>query len=291
MSAVHAPISLPGLFLAALLIMGISAIMTAAALILFRRLMSRSRATPCAEIREEADRRPDPCLYSQAFILKFFPGQPVTWDNPDIELTELDGTPVTSGDLKASHDYVVLARIWDASFSPALGTAVRCSYHGFGFSSPASQAVETEPDGSPKVVFIHIAPWQNATAKFIWTTPNLPSHYCLLVECSHPADANTWNNLVQGNTVVRTARRGAALTVDALLANRLADRPQRFRFSVDSYTIPERDVELTLRVSESINNRDAGELRYASGSRRGLVRYAYGSRSSLLECCSSTRYS
>lgn len=270
------------LLFAALLALAILFVIVAALLAWLRRFLRRSRATPCAEVPEAVDRRPDPCLYSQAFLLQFFPGQPVTWDNPDITLTELDGTPVDSGSLQPAHDYVVHARIWDASFSPALGTLVRCSFHGFGFGALPNQPVETNPDGTPRVVVLHIPPWQNATADFRWRTPDAAGHFCLLVECSHPADANGWNNLGQENTVIRRGRAGGTVVVDALIANAARDGAQRVRFATDTYEVPRSEVELRLVRGAAAAGRDAaGELRFAGRPGRP-VRYAYEGRDALM---------
>src|SRR5438270_10417493 len=48
-------------------------------------------------------RKPDPCLYSQSYLMQ--QGIPVTWDNPDIQLIEEDGTPVDSSQLLPDHPY------------------------------------------------------------------------------------------------------------------------------------------------------------------------------------------
>lgn len=78
----------------------------------------------CCEVPPHIKRKPDPCLYDQFYLMA--QGLSVTWDNPDIWLTLPDGTPVESGKLQPGTDYLVNARIHDASFDPALGTEVRC---------------------------------------------------------------------------------------------------------------------------------------------------------------------
>lgn len=278
----HSQYPLRDLLIAALFVFLALGIVIGLLLILLRVLLRRSRATPCAEIPEAVDRHPDPCLYSQSFILQFFPGLPVTWNNPDITLTELNGVPVNSFALQPGHDYLVHTRIWDAAFSPAFGTLVRCNFHGFGFNSPASQPVETSADGTPKLAVLNIAPWQNATATFRWTTPGTEGHYCLLVECSHPADSNKWNNFGQENTVVQKARRGSNVTVQAPITNRSREHPQQVRFSADTYRIPVSEIELRLRTTEGRKRGpDAGELRFQRRG-RGLARYAYKGKEALL---------
>jgi hypothetical protein len=286
---IHAPIAWWHLLIMLVVVFLILLLATALLRFLVRRKLRRSRQTPCAEIPEPVDRPPDPCLYSQSFLLKFFPGQPVTWDNPDIQLTELDGSPVSSDSLLAAHEYLIHATIHDASFNPAIGVAVTCNYQSFGFSGLVSLPVETNPDGSPKMVVIDIPGWGNAKATFQWNTPDVPGEFCLLVQCSHPADANTWNNLGQENTVVHRARRGERVVVQAQIANGSRERAQRVNLLMDTYEIPQRETELRLRTtSAAAGSREAGEIRFPAGGRRGAVRYAYEGRDALLEANAAT---
>ncbi len=101
----HNPILWRDLFILALALLLILFVIVLVILTVLRHWLRRSRATPCAEIPEAVGRQPDPCLYSQSFLMQFFPGQPVTWDNPDISLTEVDGTPVSSAVLQPGHNY------------------------------------------------------------------------------------------------------------------------------------------------------------------------------------------
>ena len=205
-----------------------------------------TKRDPCYEIPEHIRRKPDPCLYSQEFIIKNYPGVPVTWDNPDIWLTELDGTMVNSPDLQPAHDYIVHGRIWNASFDPAIGTQVRCYYRSFGYSSPTDTPVETNANGTEKVVVLHIGAWQNQVATFKWKTPPEPGHYCLLVKCSHADDAQPGNNVGQHNTNVVSTEANTTITIAALLANHNQKREQLFQFRADTYQIPSGEVELQL---------------------------------------------
>jgi hypothetical protein len=208
---------------------------------------------PCLQVPPPVQRKPDPCLYSQFYLLSHFPGLPVTWDNPDITLTELDGTLVPSTDVAAGRDYLVNARIWDASFAPALATRVQCWYRSFGISAPALTPVEVEPAGEPRSILLNIGAWGNETAQFHWRTPDSPGHYCLVVACFHPDDAEPGNNVGQKNLLIHnaaTAVTGAAPVVDALITNPDASQPATVVFHADSYEIPDQTVILRLETAD-----------------------------------------
>jgi hypothetical protein len=172
---------------------------------------------PCPkDIPGHVRRKPDPCLYSQSYLLQ--QNVPVTWDNPDIWLTELDGTLRSSSDLLPDHPYLVHGRIWDASFDAALGVLVRCTFSNWGINGP-TLPVEVDSNGSERVIMVNIPPWQNAVATFRWRTPVTPGHYCLKVICSHPDDRNTANNVGQENVLVLGTTGGTLATLDLPLAN------------------------------------------------------------------------
>jgi hypothetical protein len=198
----------------------------------------------CCEVPPHIKRKPDPCLYSQFYLLA--QGLSVTWDNPDISLTLPDGTPVESHALEPSTNYLLHARIHDASFDPSLGTQVRCLYRPYSFNSPERVPVELLPDGTERVVVLHIPPWQSEVAVFRWTTPPNPNqHWCLQVECRHPDDKNPNNNLGQENTQVLGGTSGSQVTTGARLFNP-TDRAMRARLTVDQYAVPAGEVSLKL---------------------------------------------
>lgn len=203
---------------------------------------------PCFVIPEHIRRKPDPCLYSQEFILANYPGVPVTWNNPDIWITEPDETPVDPHKLEPDHTYFVFGRIWNASFDPAIGTSVRCRYRSFGFSAPTDDPVQTNPDGSEMVVVLHIGAWQNEVARFTWTTPKSEGHYCLLVSCDHDDDAQPGNNVGQHNTDVVAGAPGETVTVSAMLSNPDSGQAQRLKILADTYQIPSGEIELELET-------------------------------------------
>jgi len=201
---------------------------------------------PCFEIPEHIRRKPDPCLYSQEFILANYPGVPVTWNNPDIWVTELNGTAVDVHQLQPNHDYLVHGRISNASFDPAIGTMVSCAYRAFGFSTPGETPVELNSDGTEKFVTLHIGAWQSEIAIFTWRTPNQTGHYCLLVRCSHIDDAQFGNNKGQHNADVVAGEPGTPIIETAPLTNFNLNGPQQFWISADTYEIPSIQIDLKL---------------------------------------------
>lgn len=204
----------------------------------------QSEREKCGEIPPNIKRKPDPCLYAQFYLMSL--GYSVTWDNPDITITLPDGTPVSSYALLPNTDYVVHAQIHDASFDPALATQVRCLYGPWSFASPDRIPIELNPDGTEKIVILHIPPWSQEVARFNWHTPNTPdTHYCLQVECYHPDDKNPNNNLGQENTQIIKAPAGEMVETEALMFNRF-DRARRIRFIADEYEIPRGEIQLKL---------------------------------------------
>lgn len=202
----------------------------------------------CCEVPPHIKRKPDPCLYSQFYLMA--QGLSVTWDNPDISITLPDGTPVPSHELQPATKYLVHARIHDASFDPALATEVRCFYRPWSFNSPDRVPIELLADGTERVVVLHIPPWQSQVAVFHWTTPpEANRHWCLQVECRHPDDKNPNNNLGQENTQVLGGAPGSQLSTRAMLVNP-TDRRIRARISIDQYVIP--DGKITVKLDTRI---------------------------------------
>jgi hypothetical protein len=191
-------------------------------------------------------RKPDPCLYSQSFLQA--QGVAVTWDNPDIWLTEIDGTPVSSGELVADHDYVVHVRIWNAAFYPAFAVEVRAAYRDLGFSGPWL-VMEVRPDGTEQVKLLDIGPWGNSETSFRWHTPGSGGHFCIRMTCSHPDDKNALNNVGQENTNVHRASASQRFNVDALVAN-VSHKAARIHFRADTYRIGDKSWEMR-RITES----------------------------------------
>jgi hypothetical protein len=179
-------------------------------------------------------KRADPLIYSQYFLMAR--GFAVTWDNPDIWLTELpaaDGTmaPVASHELLPNHVYRIHARIYNGSLeAPAVGMPVIFSFLTFGIGIVPTLIGVTVVDlpvkgasGHPRETFQD------------WLTPTTPGHYCVQVGLLWPDDAEPANNLGQENVDVK--KLASPATFRFPLRN---DAPtmRRFRLEVDTYPPP-----------------------------------------------------
>ncbi len=179
-------------------------------------------------------KRPDPLIYSQYFFMKR--GFAVTWENPDIGLTELpapDGSmaPVASHELLPNHVYRVHAQIHNGSTeAPAVGMPVFFSSLTFGIGivpTLIGVAIVDLPvkgaSGHPRQTFHD------------WRTPATAGHYCLQVLLFWGDDAEPDNNLGQENVTVGKLSSPATfkfpLRNDALIT-------RRFRLEVDTYPPP-----------------------------------------------------
>jgi hypothetical protein len=179
-------------------------------------------------------KRPDPLIYSQYYLMAH--GFAVTWDNPDIWLTELptpSGTmvPVASHELLPNHTYRIHARIYNGSLeAPAVGLPVFFSFLTFGIgivptligvvaiNLPVRGAI-----GHPQEAFHD------------WLTPATAGHYCIQVGLFWPDDAEPANNLGQENVDVK--KLASPATFQFALRND-APIPRHFRLEVDSYPPP-----------------------------------------------------
>lgn len=179
-------------------------------------------------------KRPDPLIYSQYFLKA--QGLAVTWNNPDIWLTELpagDGTmaPVAAQDVLAGHTYRVHARIYNGSLeAPAVGMPVGFGYLSFGIGVQA-HLIGFDVVNLP----VKGAAGHPVQASCDWTTPATAGHYCLQVHLFWPDDAQPGNNLGQEN--VNTKQLTSPATFQFPVRN---DAPIRraFRLEVDAYTLP-----------------------------------------------------
>ncbi len=186
----------------------------------------------CVPVRHPSIKRPDPLIYSQSYLMSI--GLAVTWNNPDIQLFR-GGAPVSSDDLQPSTRYEIVARIWNGSTeAPVVEMPVRFTMHGFGVGT------EGTPIGEAKVdLGVKGSPGSPAFARIMWTTPAAPGHYCLRVTLDWPDDSNPNNNVGQENTnVIETASPARAVF---RLRNDNKERERRYRFEVDTYSVPDRE--------------------------------------------------
>jgi hypothetical protein len=142
--------------------------------------------------------RPDASIYSQSYLMSL--GMAVTWDNPDISLTDLGGNVIGSHDLLPSTQYIVKATIHNRSNqAPAPSMPVNFSLISFGVGGDTVQKICSTLVNLP----VRGAPGEPTLARITWTTPALPGHYCIQVDAIWPDDANPLDNTGQENTVVR----------------------------------------------------------------------------------------
>jgi hypothetical protein len=82
-----------------------------------QRHPKREPEVDCLNTDHPSLRRPDPCIYSQAYLIS--QGLPVTWDNPDIAL-KLGGAIVSEGELHPSTTYDLEATVWNNSYDASV---------------------------------------------------------------------------------------------------------------------------------------------------------------------------
>jgi hypothetical protein len=182
----------------------------------------------CAHFDHPALHQPDPCIYSQQYLLSL--GLPVTWDNPDISLL-LNGVVVPETNLLPDTEYEIDATIWNNSFdAPVVGLRIEFSFLSFGASTVSNPIGATYVD-----LGVKSGPNCPALAKMLWRTPAIPGHYCIQVNILWADDANPGNNLGQNNVDVVAAHSPADF-VFRLRNN--TDTAQDYSFQVDTYAIP-----------------------------------------------------
>ena len=164
---------------------------------------------PCLPIPEGVWLRPDAYLYSQRLLMGL--GMAVTWDNPDVMLTDMAGNIVGSHDLLPSTDYRITAQIHNKSpDAPAPGLLVVFTLLSFGAGGPPRQSIGSTVINLP----VRAAPGEPAAASVVWTTPAAADHYCIEIDCSWPDDAFPIDNVGQHNTVIRAAAANERLLIE-----------------------------------------------------------------------------
>jgi hypothetical protein len=179
-------------------------------------------------------KRPDPMIYSQYYLMAH--GFAVTWDNPDIWLSELpasDGTmtPVASQNLLPNHVYRIHARIYNGSLeAPAVGMPVFFSFLTFGIGIVPTLI---------GVVLVNLpvkgAAGHPAETFVDWRTPVAVGHYCIQVGLFWLDDAEPANNLGQENVDVKKL---ASPAVFGFPLRNDAPGRRHFRLEVDAYPPP-----------------------------------------------------
>ena len=184
----------------------------------------------CVKLPPNTYVRPDPMIYDQYYLMSM--GLAVTWDNPDMQLYDLAGNPVSPYGLNPGTDYQVAVRCWNNSYvAPAANLLVKLSYLSFGIGVTNTPVAATVTDLGVKGTAL--CP---AFANFIWKTPATPGHYCLQADLVWPDDANPNNNLGQKNTQVVPLHSPAVFSVPV---HNAAGVRRAFDLEVDMYALPE----------------------------------------------------
>ena len=188
------------------------------------------RETPidCVTTGHPSLRRPDPCIYSQAYLMQ--QGLPVTWDNPDIVLKR-GGVVVPEGQLDPNTTYEVEATIWNNSYdAPVVGMRVDFSFLSFGIATTSTPIGTAFVDVGVKGSVHH-----PGRVSVPWTTPVTPGHFCIQAQLQWVDDANPDNNMGQNNVNVVQAASPAQFAFP--LRNPFSER-HRFTLVADTYQLP-----------------------------------------------------
>ncbi len=182
----------------------------------------------CVTTSHPSVHRPDPCIYSQSFLMQ--QGLPVTWDNPDIAILR-GGVVVPEGQLPPNTLHEIEATIWNNSFdAPVVAMRVDFSFLSFGAGTTSTSIGSAFVDVGVKGSALH-----PARVKVPWTTPATAGHFCIQVQLNWFDDKNPANNLGQNNVNVAAATSPAQFTFQ--LRNPFP-KAGVFTFTVDTYRLP-----------------------------------------------------
>jgi hypothetical protein len=231
-----------------------------------RRFHRPPRSGCCLHLPPTAYKRPDPLIYDQYYLMA--QGLSVTWDNPDINLQDMSGNPVSGDDLNPDTDYQVFVTVYNNSYeAPAVGLPIYLSFLSFGIGTTSTPIGVT-------TVNLSVKGGSNCPATtpqpFIWHTPTTPGHYCLQALLVWSDDANPNNNLGQKNTHVAKLQSPAVSSIE--VRNRTGVE-RHFELEADMYQLP----TLPSCSNEPPPPRMAG--RYAESKTRweaALRKQAYG---------------
>lgn len=196
---------------------------------LMRCFRRPARGGCCLKLPPSVHVRADPMIYDQYYLMS--QGLGVTWDNPDIQLFDTSGNPVSPDDLTADTDYKVVVRVWNNSYDgPAPGLPVYLSFLSFGIG------IASTPVGfSITNLGVKGSTQSPAFTNFIWHTPQTPGHYCLQALLLWSDDANPNNNLGQKNTQVGKMKSPATFSIPV---HNQATITRRFEIEADMYQLP-----------------------------------------------------
>lgn len=159
---------------------------------------------PCVYFPGYLLRKPDPCIYSQFLLMQL--QQPVTWDNPDVRIL-LGGVEQDTYNLTAGTEYDLEITVHNSSRDkPANGTSVHLRWIEFGAGGQTRHSIA--------MLSANVPIWPGTVLVVTkWRTPDVPGHYCIEVELSHPDDGNPANNRGWNNTQVHASSSPVERTV------------------------------------------------------------------------------
>jgi len=177
-------------------------------------LVRKKLPKDCIRLPFEVTRYPDPCIYNQFFLMAN--NQPVTWDNPNVEIF-LGGNVQDTYNLAVDTTYQVRVGIENASpFFDALGTQVQVNMLTFGIGQPTPTPIHSFSVDVPAATA-----FPGVQETFDWTTPTTAGHYCIQVLIQHATDINPANNEGWNNTNVRDVATGTQFVMAIPIANPL----------------------------------------------------------------------
>ena len=163
-------------------------------------IIAHSRKTPCGdpcvEVPGHILHKPDPCIYDQFLLMAMH--LPVTWDSPDVRIL-LGSLEQNTYDLTAGTTYNVEITVHNSSrLKVADGTSVDVGWIEFGAGGQTRHPIST--------LSANVPVWPGTAVVTVpWRTPDVPGHYCIEVQLSHPGDGNPSNNRGWNNTQVHAA--------------------------------------------------------------------------------------
>lgn len=211
-------------------------------------LVRKKLPKDCIRLPFEVTRYPDPCIYSQFFLMAN--NQPVTWDNPNVWIF-LGGVEQDTYNLAVSTTYEVQVGIENASpFFDAVGTSVQVNMLTFGIGQPSPTPIHSFTVDVPAATS-----FPGVIETFSWTTPSVADHYCLQVLIDHANDINPSNNEGWNNTNVRDVAPGEQMSLAIPIRNpiqmernkKIDDRMLRefaaVTVTIDSYELDTANIE------------------------------------------------
>ncbi|MHA1598741.1 MAG: hypothetical protein ACTSV1_08475 [Alphaproteobacteria bacterium] len=190
----------------------------------------------CLDLPPKVTHRPDPCIYSQFFLMD--QDLPVTWDNPDVTIW-LGGDEKDTYNLAVSTTYRVNIKISNQSMEyDANATQVTVRQRNFGIGQPEYSPIGTHVLDVPAA--------SSSTFDIEWTTPDVAGHYCIEVLISHPNDINGANNWGWNNTNVHAVQAGQMFAFNVPVWNNLDFTHRRKAMANKEFMAKVSEVEMTV---------------------------------------------